>query len=70
MKTEPFEPITPYTHLAGDTTCGLTKREYFAGQLAIGFAAAGATGMPNSTDLAKYIVDATDALIAELNKSL
>lgn len=78
MKTEPnatAHPIKIAKKANGqgvvieyDNHFGLTKREYFAGQFAMGFASAGSTGMPDKTDLARYIVEATDALIAQLNK--
>lgn len=72
METKPNEPANPAKGWDKQQNSieykGLTKREYFAGQFASGYASAGSTGMPSPDALARYIVAATDALIAELNK--
>lgn len=69
MKLTGNEPATgmidPFSHA---TYTGLTKREYFAALAITGFISAGFEGMPTSENLAKYSVEAADALIKELNK--
>lgn len=79
LKTHPndsIQPVSkevdvPHTDMSVNVqTTGLTKREFFAGQFAIGFAAAGGNGMPAAAELADYIVNATDALIEKLNANL
>ena len=62
-------PLTVPRH-GCDYVNGLTKREYFAGQIITGLATLSAH--PQSPDIAgqaKLAVKMTDALIAELNKS-
>jgi hypothetical protein len=73
--TNPNDPIGSATKPTNtrllsdyDIIIGLTKREYFASVALQGYIAAGSTGMPDKEALAKYAVDAADALIEALNK--
>lgn len=67
MKTEPNEPITPMKldHFQLGLI-GLTKREYFASKAMEAFC--NAEPNASSESIAKWSVEAADALIAELNK--
>lgn len=83
MKTEPNEPITPFTdiegriasnvdmpHLVGmGAMIGLTKREYFAAMAMQGLLASTVLSpLPTSIRI-KMAIECSDALINELNKS-
>jgi len=76
MKTNPNEPISPFTELDEQGRpfqfySGLTKREHFAGLVMQGLLACNATYGGSTTQYSMLAHDAlkhADALIQELNK--
>jgi hypothetical protein len=65
-------PIGLYTHtpngsVSHESTCGLTKREYFAGQAMQALLTADVEGGSTLTGVATYAVSQADALIAALS---
>lgn len=63
------EPAMPNTD--GKTFCndGLSIRQHIMIELMKAYISAGSTGMPEPEMLVQYASKATDALIAELNKT-